>query len=290
MTDANNRFPYYDDGVNAIKISSDPAEDAAFHGYACWRRGIVLFMRAPLRLFMLAVLAQYAILLPDWLPALVGGRVGGVAALALSAGGLWLEALCYAMLIHLLDAMAGGNQANWRQAMGAALYLAVAGILYTLAVAVGLALFLLPAVFLSIALLFFAWPIVLEGSGPLAALEQSWRWTLPRFGRVSAAISIAFLVYGAYSVLSWWPSIAGVAWQPLATLLAGVRSGATGPLTAALQAQQIIVPGAVAAPIWYYVVNPLLGGLVMPPVLGALYEVYRRLREIQPEPSASAAS
>lgn len=251
-----------------------------------------LFMRAPLRLFVLAALAQYAMLLPDWLPALTGSTITGMAGLLLSAVSIWLAALCYAALILHLNALESGGGADWRRAARVALSLAIAGVIYNLAVAIGLVLLLLPAVLLSIALLFFAWPIVLEGRGPLAALERSWRWTLPRFGRVSAAISVIFLVYGVYSVLTWWPELAGVAWQPLAMLMQSVRDGATGPLAAALQMQSLIVPGRLAAPGWYYGINPLLGGLVMPPVLAALHGVYLALRaaEAQPEASAKAAS
>ncbi|HET6655178.1 MAG TPA: hypothetical protein VFH57_02930 [Gammaproteobacteria bacterium] len=279
--------------MNAIHMSSRPPESAS-GALSCWRRGTRLFLRAPVKLFVLAALAQYALLLPDWLPAITGSAISGLSGLFVSAAAIWLAALCYAALILQIDVLAAGGRAGWRQAARAALSLAVAGVIYNVAVAIGLVLLLLPAVFFSIALLFFAWPIVLEGRGPLAALGQSWRWTLPRFGRVSAAISIAFLVYGAYSVLTWWPSIAGVAWQPLAVLLAAVRDGAVGPMTAAIQAQSLVVPGPVAAPVWYFGMNPLLGGLVMPPVLAVLYEVYCRLRaaetQTQAEAAASAAS
>lgn len=247
-------------------------------GVACWRRGVALCLRAPAALFILALLAQYAALIPD-LAGMIApdGAAGSGLVLALAAA--YLQAFFYGALILRLDRAAGGARRP-RPGFGATVNLAVAAIGYQVAVGIGVLLFILPGFFVSIAWLLFAFPIVLDGAGPVAGLAASQRWVVPRFLRVSAAVSVAFVLYSLYLVATWVPDFAGVAWRPLADAIVAARHGAAPPIETALRLRALVTPGAVAAPWWYFGLNPFLGGIVMPPVMGTLYWIYRGLGKV----------
>lgn len=277
----------------AVMRAAGGTGDAAPAGAASltyWRDGLSLYRRAWLRLFGLALLAQYAALLPDIVRRVAPGSGGFWGGLVLTLAAAGLQALCYVALIGAIDRIARGRMGARADVPTVVLSLIVADVLYNIAVAIGLTLFLLPAVFASIVWLFFAFPIVLDGRGPLAALGVSWRRVLPRFARVSAAVSIALVVYSGYAVFTWVPAFKGIAWHPLAALLWQVQQGLVAPVAALVQSPDLMTPAPEAAPLWYFVANPLLGGLVMPAVLAALYGVYRWLTaDDAAQPARSAA-
>ncbi|HET7570127.1 MAG TPA: hypothetical protein VFK96_06035 [Gammaproteobacteria bacterium] len=269
-------------------FSRAEADAGATGGWASWQRGARLCVHAPLALFVLATLAQFAGLMPDIVHALAPqatSTLSGLLVVQLAA--VLLEAGFYAGLIACIDRLATGDR---RPVLARVLEprrviaLAVAGIIYNILVGIGLVLFILPGVFFSIALLFFAFPIVLHDAGPLAGLGASFDCVSNRFWRISAALSVALLVYSVYVVVTWVPGLIGIDWPSLMKLSVAAQRGSMSLAELSAQANSLVTPPSVAAPLWFFVLNPLLGGVVMPPVLAALYGVWRRF---QP---ASAAS
>ncbi|HET6724652.1 MAG TPA: hypothetical protein VFH85_01430 [Gammaproteobacteria bacterium] len=257
--------------------------DEPLSGFACWRRGLNLFARAPVRLLILAALAQYAALGPDIAFALAPEATNGFLSSALiRVAAAVVEAALYAAVVLQIDQIArGGDNPRQLRWLNASIALALAGLLYNIAVAIGLILFVLPGLFLSVTLLLFPFPVVLSGAGPLRALELSYSWIAGRFWRISGAISVAFMAYSGYVVVTWGPGFVGVDWPALASLIATAERGAVSLIEIPAQVKTMVTPGPAAAPLWYFVLNPLLGGIVMPPVLATLYTIYRRL--IPPE-------
>ncbi|HET7307029.1 MAG TPA: hypothetical protein VFK24_04320 [Gammaproteobacteria bacterium] len=269
-------------------FSRAEVDTGATGGWASWQRGARLCVHAPLVLFVLATLAQYAALAPDIVTALAPratSTVSGLLVVQLAA--ILLEAGFYAGLIACIDRLATGER---RPVLARVLEprrviaLAVAGIIYNILVDIGLVLFILPGVFFSIAMLFFAFPIVVGDAGPLAALGASSDCVSKRFWQTSAALSVALLVYSVYVVVTWVPGFIGIDWRSLVMLSADAQRNSMSLAELSARANRLVTPAPVAAPLWFFVLNPLLGGVVMPPVLAALYGVWRRFQ------SASAAS
>lgn len=268
--------------------ASELGRRAAFRGIDRWRAGLELWRGARLPLCLLALAAQYAALLPEIVQVLVPRAAAGMGSLLLwTLVGFWLQALAYARLIERIHAVAGGEPVARRRMERPALAvsLAVAGVVYQAGVAVGVCLLVVPGFYISVTLLLFAFPIVLEGRGPLMALGESRQLVGGRFWLTCRAISVASFVYVAYAVFTWVPQILAIDWTALAVILAGGLP--TDPL---ILSAHLFDAHATLVHSWTFALNPLLGALVMPPVLATLYGIYRQLAGVQPARAAETDS
>lgn len=257
-------------------------------GTASWRAGLALWHRAPLALCLLAWAAQYAGLLPEIVQSLDPAAAAGLGSLLLwMLVALWLQALFYTWLVERMHAAAGGQPVARRRLNRPALAvsLALAGVIYQVGVVVGVWLLIAPGFYVSVTLLLFAFPIVLEDRGPLAALGDSHQLVSGRFWPTCRAISVASSIYVVYAVLTWVPQLVAIDWTNLARILA------TGqPIDPMELGARAFDMNTTPLQWWTFGLNPLLGALVMPPVLAALYGIYRRLAGDQPARAAETDS
>jgi hypothetical protein len=142
-----------------------------------WRLALESFSR----LWMFALAAG---LLNSWWGVYADGQVqaGGdfsVSMLLLEALSALLAGLLSLIMLRRLDRLARGSLADlddeFSAALRALLPFLLASLVYGLACAVGLVVFLAPGIFLLVALGFYYMYLVLEGCGPLAALGRSFR-------------------------------------------------------------------------------------------------------------------
>ncbi len=94
--------------------------------------------------------------------------------------GLGAVVLCLPFQALLLNRIAAasrgqteGFQEEWRKALKAWLWMFLAAIVYILAVALGVLLLIVPGLILAVSLMFAQFSVVLEGRGPIQALNRS---------------------------------------------------------------------------------------------------------------------
>lgn len=171
--------------------------------------------------------------------------------------GLVVSIAIYAGIIHRVDAVGSGYQSSFGKdlAVGfrAAPKLILAGVLFALAIAVGLLLLIIPAVILSVSLMFYAYALVLDGKGPLDCLNYSHRLVWGDWWRTAALLTVAFIVIVIFYVLL------------------GIAIGfmmAVDPSQDATQSIDLIS----------LIATPLLGAIVNPFFVSLLWAIYRDLQ------------
>ena len=123
---------------------------------------------------------------------------------ALSLVGFFIATLAYAALIRQLKASASGTPltagASVREGFGRMISVTVALVLYILLVSVGAVLLVIPGIWLATAT-GFAVIFAAEGSGPVAAIRQSFTLVKGHWWRTTAVFAVIFLLIFAVSFM-----------------------------------------------------------------------------------------
>lgn len=179
-----------------------------------------------------------------------GGDAWGFAAgagwYALQAG---VAAPFLAVLVVLLAARVRGERPRAVRLAGAAAgawRLWIAGLVYALAVAVGLVCLLVPGVLISIALVLYAPAAVLGGTGPLRALVLGYARARRDWGAIARAIAGPYVFYGVVIAVSVGPGVLAAA-RLLAQALSASAQGTALPGLAPLAHAVFVAP----APAWF---------------------------------------
>lgn len=105
--------------------------------------------------------------------------------------GLLLYPLYTAALILFLDARSQGESPRNRDLLASAVNLwpkfALLSAISTLLIVLGLSMFFIPGIFLTVVLAFSEYRLVLRGDAPLAAMKSSFTLTRGHFWRISSA-------------------------------------------------------------------------------------------------------
>lgn len=159
------------------------------------------------------------------------------------------SAPCLALLVALLARRAGNAPAGGRfvaAALRASPRLWIAGLVYSLLVAVGLVFLLLPGVLASIAFVLYAPAVVLEGAGPLHALGSAYARARRGWGEVGRWIAGPYVFYGVVLAIGVGPAVLAAA-RLLSRALAATAQGVAVPDLAQLAHRM----SSVAAPAWF---------------------------------------
>lgn len=97
----------------------------------------------------------------------------GIAAFCIGVLCLPLRALLLSRVAAASRGQTEGPQEEWRRAFRAWLWMFLAGLVYVLAVALGTLLLIVPGLILVVSLMFEEFGVVLEGRGPIQALNRS---------------------------------------------------------------------------------------------------------------------
>lgn len=194
--------------------------------------------------------------------AVVAGEPGlGAYALALAMGivVMVLSTLFTAAIVWLIDRIGAGDRPRTSEAFAVGLRrvpaLIGAGILYVLAVTVGLVLLILPGIFAGVALMFFFTAIIVDGKGAIAGLQYSWQ-----------------LVRG-----NWWRTAGLALIIMVVLLLLYLVIGIVVGIVVALGTDAVLEEGQLP---WYvdFIVTPLITGVVAPLAYALFLSVYGDLK------------
>lgn len=109
-----------------------------------------------------------------------------------------LSAVIYGALIALIDGVAKSQPLSMSQAFAVGLQrffpLAICGLLYSLAVVLGMIALIIPGIILSITLLFGVYAVVTDNLGPIAALKYSHNLVWGNWWRTAAVVFVATFI------------------------------------------------------------------------------------------------
>lgn len=187
------------------------------------------------------------------------GLTGYVIVMLLVVGVLAVTTIFTGAVVSAIDRVAGGGRQSIPDALIVGLKrmpaLLVSGVVYFLAVFVGMFLLIVPGIFVGIALLFFYMAVVVDDKGPIEALQYSWQ-----------------LVRG-----NWWRTAALVLIILIVLLLLYFLLGIVAGIVIVLGTDYSIEAGE--SP-WFvdYIVSPLIVGVVGPLGYALFMSVYRDLK------------
>jgi len=126
------------------------------------------------------------------------GELAGFVLISLAAG--LVSVGIYAAMIVRMNSIATGSETG---SVGDALAtgfrklprMAVAGICYFLAIAAGLVLLVIPGLYVAVALSLFMAFIAIDDSPLLASLQRSYQYVKGHFWRVSAVLTVSFIIF-----------------------------------------------------------------------------------------------
>ena len=152
-----------------------------------WMQGIALGVHGFRKLFLFTTIAGFLGLLPTLYTAMRVGdipvtpevmrglldvRWGLVEAMAFVCGNL-VQAIMLARLDNMVRRQEVDFRSEWQRALRALLSLVVSSLVLFVALLVGYILLIVPGVILTVSLVFFQYAVVLDGKGPIQALNRS---------------------------------------------------------------------------------------------------------------------
>jgi hypothetical protein len=187
-------------------------------------------------------------------------NLGGIAtAMLMGLAVTAITMLFMAAIVFMIDRIAKGATSSIAEAFSVALRrlpaLLVSGIIYFLALVVGLVLLFVPGVFIGVALLFFYMAVIAERKGPIESLQYSWQLVRGNWWRTAALATIITIVIA------------------ILYLLLGVVAGVVVVLGTDISLESGEMP-------WFidFVVGPLIVGVVGPLGYSLFMSVYRDLK------------
>ena len=124
----------------------------------------------------------------------------GLAVIVYMLTTLWL----WTAVILRYDSVAGGLPRSVGQALGRGLAkllpVAVASVVYFVALIVGTLLLIVPGIILSLSLLFFIYAIALDNAGPMSGLSRSHKLVWGNWWRTAAAIAVPYVIVFALTL------------------------------------------------------------------------------------------
>jgi hypothetical protein len=189
-----------------------------------------------------------------------GASAGGLATvLLMSLGVIAVTTIFMGAIVWMIDRIGQGGRPAIGEALNVGMRrlpaLLVAGIIYGLALIVGLALLIVPGLFIGVALLFFYVAVVVERKGPIEGLQYSWQ-----------------LVRG-----HWWRTAALVTIITIVLMILYILLGIVAGIVVALGTDFSLESGEMP---WYidFIVSPLIVGVVGPLGYALFMSVYRDLK------------
>jgi hypothetical protein len=174
----------------------------------------------------------------------------------LYAAGTLATLACWCAILLRQDCMLRGEPYSARRELATTVRrlpaIAALFVLSLIALAVGLAAFVLPGVYLSVSLV-LAWPaLMIEGRGPLEALNVAVRITRHHWWHAAAVLTIGFTIVLVF--------VLGVTICAIALPFAG---GADVAIATALAAAVLVVMGAIGVPFFGALIIATYGNLLV---------------------------